>query len=152
MSYIFFLSRRFSLRRFRSFVRRDRVRQSDSRLSYDVLNGQDEIELFEEIIFVWFRCFFVDFYFRRNNEVFYVRNFFKIERFRGLLYMLIFYFLLVIIILQEFFIDEQVSLIYRYFIFYFLLVIFCFFLLLIFIDMFEFQILYMFFRLVVLML
>lgn len=60
--------RRSSPRRSRSPVRRDRARQLDSRSSYDVLNGQDEIELPEEIIPAWLRCSPADLYFRRNNE------------------------------------------------------------------------------------
>lgn len=84
MSHIFFPSRRSSPRRSRSPVRRDRARQSDSRSSYDVLNGQDEIELPEEIIPAWLRCSPADLYFRRNNEVHYARNLSKIERLRGM--------------------------------------------------------------------
>lgn len=55
------------------------MRQLDSRSSYDVLNGQDEIELPEEIIPAWLRCSPADLYFRRNNEVLCARNLSKIE-------------------------------------------------------------------------
>ncbi|XP_048775067.2 ribonuclease 3-like isoform X2 [Ostrea edulis] len=60
--------RRSSPKRSRSPVRRDRGQQPDSRSGYDVLNGQDEIELPEEIIPAWLRCSPADLYFRRNNE------------------------------------------------------------------------------------
>ncbi|XP_022323160.2 ribonuclease 3-like isoform X3 [Crassostrea virginica] len=61
--------RRPSPRRSRSPVRRERGRQPlDSSSGYDLLNGQDEIELPEEIIPAWLRCSPADLYFRRNNE------------------------------------------------------------------------------------
>ncbi|XP_062584248.1 ribonuclease 3-like isoform X1 [Saccostrea cucullata] len=63
-------SRRSSPRRSRSPIRRERGqgRQPDGRSEYDMLNGQDEIELPEEIIPAWLRCSPADLYFRRNNE------------------------------------------------------------------------------------
>lgn len=147
MSHIFFPSRRSSPRRSRSPVRRDRARQSDSRSSYDVLNGQDEIELPEEIIPAWLRCSPADLYFRRNNEVLYARNLSKIERLRGMYNTVHVHLSPVTTTPQESLIDEQASLTYRYFILYLSPVTLCLSLLPTFINMFEFQTLYMFFRL-----